>query len=1075
MKCRLIILVFLFIIDFLKAELFEPGSAGNIINLSIVNNSNYFKLNELTMAQNVSTSEWIKIIDYATQIGTIEPNSSRTIPILFNLDYDTRGDEKGVISFVLTASSGDTYTVEIEIETTIIFSDIFLENDLEIIQVSSDPVMYWSKPINWSIQGDYWYWLPYKAPGNVYCANIFGYIPESLYQLSESLSMWTRPYANMESLAYSELILNDYISVDSKYDYNVELSVWIELPKSLDQYIDLNAKHSVYIDKGNGWQIAIEPSIEYHEQYSPKPGDSDYLTWLNDAPGTYVEYRQNLGKASNIGIKLAMDPYNNTNNYSYAFYDNISLYYTKDSNLGQAPTNLTVTVDGTSAELSWGTPVKDKSNSPLYYRLYKNGNVIADNLFTLSYIDNNNKYGEIVEYAISAVYDGLLMPSSIFDCWAKVKTADLNPPAPSNLQLVSSGVGNCDINLTWSSVAAIVLDEYKLTNYNIYKNKMKIATLPSDITYYNDLLVSEGTHEYYVTCVYDYRHESSNSELLNYDITINEILPDQFYDFENSGQFPLNWACSIPTLLNNPKWQIQSYNGNYFTQINAIYNSFLIPPDMSIVSIKNANDYSKLRSPKFNFADYTDVKLSFDYKTSTILENSNNNSKSYLIVKYFDQLTDIVDTLQIITLPNVAWKNIEIPVSNDLNSSQSFFIFELKQDMIEPLNPTYIFNYSFSIDNVSVTGIYLPSPSELKVLVGSGSEYNNVTLNWTGSDTDEKISYNVYRDNVFIGTTKKTTYTDCFLEAGEYTYKTFYQNYIAESVPTNFATAAIESIEFLPYEESFENAGAIPIEWSQFVPAVEYPYWEFVIQSFEGISGSLPGEYYAYLRGDPLSRILSTVGHAATVLKTKMLNLSAYDNVYISYDFITQSTNDGRLSSLKTYVVDDRTVSNGSFLISENTGDYSEWQGVGYIPIPKQGLTDSCHIEFHGTTYNDKKGNTDIASVFLDYILITGEMANPPDNIKIVNNQGFVTLSWDPVPGARSYHIYRSEYSDKNFTEIAEVTPSSYTDIIKSPSSSSNPHTGTISVAPAVDNFRKPYYYKVATETLPSVKSTKDK
>ncbi|MBU4487301.1 MAG: hypothetical protein KKD38_10290, partial [Candidatus Delongbacteria bacterium] len=323
---------------------------------------------------------------------------------------------------------------------------------------------------------------------------------------------------------------------------------------------------------------------------------------------------------------------------------------------------------------------------------------------------------------------------------------------------------------------------------------------------------------------------------------------------------------------------------------------------------------------------------------------------------------------------------------------------------------------------------------------------------------------------------------DCFLGTGEYSYyvKTYYLIYDSESASTNNVSVTIEEIKLLPFEESFENAGYIPAAWSQIIPSTDHPSWEFVTQSYNGITGYEVGEYFAYLRGNPISTVLSNPNHESSVLKTAMFDLSSYESVNISYDFITQSTPDGLLSDLKLYIVNDKVNTGTKLLICENTGNYSEWQGTDWIPVPIQALTDSCHFEFHGTSFNDQQADEAIASVFLDYIWIMGEvLAYPPSNIKIINNQSFITLSWDPVPNARSYHIYRSENPDRNFTEIAVVTPlnygnqilpTSYTDIIKKPSS--NPHTGTTSITPAVDTILKPYYYKIATEVLPSSSKT---
>jgi len=144
------------------------------------------------------------------------------------------------------------------------------------------------------------------------------------------------------------------------------------------------------------------------------------------------------------------------------------------------------------------------------------------------------------------------------------------------------------------------------------------------------------------------------------------------------------------------------------------------------------------------------------------------------------------------------------------------------------------------------------------------------------------------------------------------------------------------------------------------------------------------------------------------------------------------------------------------------------WQNVS-IPIDYN--FKDCFIGFFAIIW-DYTPTYDIlpeeASVIIDNISITGTIQiEPPANIQITNNQGFINLRWDPVQGATAYHIYRSEYPDKNFQKIYTVIKkdqltgeiiTTYSDIRK------RFGTGITNVTPAVDTFKKPYYYKIATE-----------
>jgi hypothetical protein len=143
----------------------------------------------------------------------------------------------------------------------------------------------------------------------------------------------------------------------------------------------------------------------------------------------------------------------------------------------------------------------------------------------------------------------------------------------------------------------------------------------------------------------------------------------------------------------------------------------------------------------------------------------------------------------------------------------------------------------------------------------------------------------------------------------------------------------------------------------------------------------------------------------------------------------------------------------------------SIWQTIS---IPIENNFKNGYFAFKASIYVDANITADVppdqAHVMIDNVSLTGiNNLLPPANIRVTNNQGFVSLTWDKVTGAKEYIVYRSEYPDKDFIAIARVDKkihgtqeiqNYYSDVIRKP--------GNVFV-PAVDNFEKPYYYKIAT------------
>jgi hypothetical protein len=364
---------------------------------------------------------------------------------------------------------------------------------------------------------------------------------------------------------------------------------------------------------------------------------------------------------------------------------------------------------------------------------------------------------------------------------------------------------------------------------------------------------------------------------------------------------------------------------------------------------------------------------------------------------------------------------------------------------------------------------YYP-PQQVEATTGTGTESGNVTITWIPPAVpDGLLRYNIYRNNEFLTSTKELNHTDCWVTPGEHQYgiSAVYGTDKESSIVTD--DISIVDVFLLPCYEYFENDGNIPSSWllESFGGDLSVN-WQFVDTSINGI---LPydGDYFAYYgyefypEEDPtLPDIMSP-----SVLKTPSIDFTSYSEVWMRFMLnINKSviTYPDELQQLYLVLHDD--INNVDFNIriipSTNT---SGWVDTDYFQINTDNLSNSCHLEFivKNSVLPMPESYFEICiddlEIWADYTVPT------PANIQITNDQGFISLKWDPVPGATAYKIYRSEYPDKNFAEIYTVIQTnqetqeiatSYTDVRK------RVGTGVTMITPAVDTIKRPYYYKIA-------------
>lgn len=333
----------------------------------------------------------------------------------------------------------------------------------------------------------------------------------------------------------------------------------------------------------------------------------------------------------------------------------------------------------------------------------------------------------------------------------------------------------------------------------------------------------------------------------------------------------------------------------------------------------------------------------------------------------------------------------------------------------------------------------LPTPINFQLHTGDGLEYNVVRLTWL-SPVKTLSKYNVYRDNILIGSTTLQNYTDIAPHEGLFNYfvTAVYIDPPGESNPTETLSAVIKRADSF-FTEDFENEGIIPLNWSQTGDL----NWIFTELSPTGIS-SADGGYFAYLGNE-----LPSSTYSAS-LATQSLDLALYKEAYLSLQCLCSKSLAVPIPPVLNIKIRDN-IGNKEKIIYSFSSMFPEWIPIDSILIDPLYLTANCQFIFEG-----KLNSSDTNSIIcIDNLYAAGTpKILPPSFINIERKTDSIVLSWPAVEGASSYKIYRSERHKSDFQLIATVPETSYTDY------------GTDKT-----NIEKMYFYRI--ESILGLKQTR--
>jgi hypothetical protein len=320
-----------------------------------------------------------------------------------------------------------------------------------VATVMAQIMNYWENPVRGTGTHSY---VPQTHPEYGAQSANFG---STTYDWDNMKNYYARGYTDVEALAVATLVYHCGVSVNINYGPSSTGGRLQNAVYALSHYFNYSSS-IVYKSKSNEDEIYYSDSLWTEmlkqELDLERPVPYRGIREEGNVGHSFVcdGYDENdyfhfnwgwSGRCDGYFIIGALNPQRNhmesQNNRAYN-RNNAAIFncYPKTPNINP-PSSINSVVNGRNVTITWSNV-----NDAAYYKLYRDSDLIANNLHSTSYIDNNVTFGLHSYYVKSVKSDGIMSLKS------NTTVADVHfpGPTPSNLQALVSGQ---NVNLSWQT------------------------------------------------------------------------------------------------------------------------------------------------------------------------------------------------------------------------------------------------------------------------------------------------------------------------------------------------------------------------------------------------------------------------------------------------------------------------------------------------------------------------------------------------------------------------------------------------------------------------------------------------
>lgn len=357
--------------------------------------------------------------------------------------------------------------------------------------------------------------------------------------------------------------------------------------------------------------------------------------------------------------------------------------------------------------------------------------------------------------------------------------------------------------------------------------------------------------------------------------------------------------------------------------------------------------------------------------------------------------------------------------SGDLNS------YYYPSDVSYGVRPTLYLKPGVMIDsNKVVVGLESTPPSSPAGVTAIAESSTSVNISWQANSESDLAGYKIYRNNVEIANVDKTvtTYNDATVAPGiTYTYEiTAYNTSNRESLKSSPVTVTTPPV--MPAGVTGQMAGKnVTLSWQG------YGYPCYVIErSNDGINFTQVAEV-DQLSFSEILPMWATTYYYRVAQKAQDGQLSAYtEPIQVTTDPVPVPANLSATVSGNSVSLTWSDVGVEGYIV-ERSLDNTNWQQIATVSTPS--YTDSGLR--YNTTYfyriRSDGGNGQISGPSA-VVSITTDNISAPSNLTASLDGNNVVLNWQGVSCEIDRYIVERSNDNVNWSNIAEVTETSYTD-----------------------------------------------